>query len=51
MFTADPNVEDFARGLEGALNSDVKGKMDLSNYTWDKYFETVYSAVIEAING
>lgn len=51
VFLADPTVEDFAKGLEEALNTHVEGEVDLSNYTWDKYFETVYSAVIEAING
>ena len=50
VFVADPNVEDFARGLEEALNTDVEGKVDLSDYTWNKYFETVYRAAIEAIN-
>ena len=43
-------VADFARSLEEALNADVEGKVDLSDYTWDKYFETVYGAVIEAID-
>lgn len=49
VFLADPNVEDFARGLEEALNTEVEGKVDLSDYIWEKYFETVYGAVIEAI--
>ena len=50
LFVADPNVKDFARGLEEALNTDVEGKDDLSNYTWDKYFEKLYDAIDEAIN-
>ena len=50
VFVADPNVEDFARGLEEAINADVRGDVDLSDYTWDKYFETVYNAAIEAVN-
>jgi glycosyltransferase involved in cell wall biosynthesis len=49
VFVAEPNVGDFARGLEEALNADVEGEVDLSGYTWDKYFETVYSTLIEAI--
>lgn len=39
--------------MKGALNIHIfmlKGKMDLSDYTRDKYFETVYSAVVEAVN-
>ena len=51
VFVAEPNVEDFARGLEEALNSNVEGNVDLSDYTWEMYFETVYRAVIEAVNG
>ena len=50
VFVAEPTVADFARSLEEALNADVEGKVDLSDYTWDKYFETVYGAVIEAID-
>ena len=50
VFVAEPNVADFARGMEEALNTDVEGNVDLSDYTWDKYFETVYGAVVEAIN-
>ena len=51
VFVAEPNVKDFARGLEEALNTDVEGNVDLSDYTWDKYFETVYDAVVEAVDG
>ena len=51
VFLAEPIVEDFARGLEETLNSNVEGKVDLSDYTWDKYFETVYGAVVDAVNG
>ena len=47
VFVVDPNVEDFARGLKEALNTNAEGKVDLSNYTWEKYFETVYRAAIE----
>lgn len=50
VFVAEPNVVDFAKGLEEALNTDVEGKVDLSDYTWEKYFETVYGAVIGSIN-
>ena len=50
VFVADPNVKDFARGFEEALNTDIEGKVNLSDYTWDKYFETVYGAVVAAID-
>ena len=49
VFVADPTVDDFAEALERALNTNVKGKTDLSQYTWDKYFEKVYNACIEVI--
>ena len=49
VFVADPTVDDFAEALERALNANVKGKTDLSQYTWDKYFEKVYNACIEVI--
>ena len=51
VFVAEPNEKDFAKGLEEALNTDVEGKVDLSEYTWDKYFEIVYNAVIGATDG
>lgn len=51
VFVAEPTVEDFERGLEEALNAHVEGKVNLSDYTWEKYFETVYGAVVEAVNG
>jgi len=50
VFLAHPTVEDFAKGLEKALNTPVEGEIDLSDYTWDRYFETVYNAAIEAVN-
>ena len=50
VFVAEPNVEDFAKGLEEALNTDVEGNVDLSDYAWDKYFEAVYDAAIEAVD-
>jgi len=48
VFVADPTVEDFARGLEKAINTNIKGKPDVSHYTWEKYFETVYKVAVEA---
>jgi glycosyltransferase involved in cell wall biosynthesis len=49
VFVADPNVGDFARGLSEALGARVEGKPDLSAYTWEKYFDTVYAAALEAV--
>jgi glycosyltransferase involved in cell wall biosynthesis len=50
IFAANPNVEDFARAIKEALNTEVTVADDLSIYTWDKYFEMVYGAVIGAAN-
>ena len=49
VFLADPTVDDFARGLEEALNTFVEGRVDLSKFTWDKYFETAYVAINDAL--
>lgn len=42
VFVANPNVEEFAGALEKAINTNIEEKIDLSDYTWEKYFETVY---------
>ena len=49
VFVADPTVDKFAEALEKALNVEIKGKPDLSEYTWDKYFEKVYEAYEEIV--
>lgn len=45
VFLADPTVEDFAKGVEEALNTRVEGKLDLSGYTWNRYFESIVAAL------
>jgi len=49
VFVADPTISDFARGLSQALDARVEGKPDLSAYTWDRYFDTVYAAALDAV--
>ncbi len=49
VFIADPTVDDFARALERALNTNVEIETDLSQYTWNMYFEKVYKACIDVI--
>lgn len=49
VFVADPTVDEFAEALEKALNTTVKEEIDLSEYTWDKYFERVYTVCKEVI--
>jgi len=41
IFTANPNVDDFARAIEEALAADVTERNDLSSYTWDRYCEGI----------
>ncbi len=47
VFLAEPTVDSFAWGLEKAINSNMDGGVDLSDYTWDKYFDTVYKAALD----
>jgi glycosyltransferase involved in cell wall biosynthesis len=49
VFVANPTVKDFAREIENALTAKVKGRVDLSDYTWDKYFDKINHACEEAI--
>jgi len=51
VFVADPTVDEFAKALEKALNTEVKEQIDLSQYTWDKYFEKIYKACIDILEG
>jgi len=51
VFVADPTVDGFAKALEKALNTKIEGQIDLSQYTWDKYFERVYKACIDVLEG
>lgn len=45
VFVADPNIDDFAKNLKKALDSEVQEKYDLSEFTWDNYFKNVYNAL------
>ena len=45
VFIANPDSDAFADALQEALNSNAKGSVDLSNYTWNDYFKTVYKAI------
>jgi len=47
VFLAEPTVEAFAMGLEKALNTEATDKLPLENYTWDNYFNTIYSAIMK----
>jgi len=47
VFLAHPTVRDFTKAMEKALNTKVKEKVDLSNYTWDNYFSRIYAVCKE----
>lgn len=42
VFAAEPNVEDLTKAIETALEANVKTRVDLSDFTWDKYFRKIY---------
>jgi len=46
MFLAEPEVDAFAETMKEALTIEVKTKIDLSKYTWDKCFERIFKALI-----
>ena len=50
VFLADPNPESFANALQNALNTKIETRIDLSKYTWNNYFKTVYDAIQRALN-
>ena len=41
VFVANPTTNDFADAVEKALNTEIPEDDDLSDYTWEKYFEEV----------
>jgi len=41
IFTANPTVNDFEKAIVNALNIEIKEENDLSDYTWDKYFNKI----------
>jgi len=44
VFMANPDPNSFANTLEKALNTNLE-RIDLSEFTWDNYFEVVYKAI------
>ncbi|OGC47106.1 MAG: hypothetical protein A3A94_03620 [Candidatus Portnoybacteria bacterium RIFCSPLOWO2_01_FULL_43_11] len=42
VFLANPNIDDFTQGLEKALETEVSAKIDLTNSTWNNYFQRIY---------
>ena len=49
VFLADPDPNSFANALQNALTTNAKGTIDLSKYTWENYFRTVYHAIQQAL--
>ena len=39
IFAANPTVDDFVKAMEEALATEVTEKNDMSDYTWDVYFQ------------
>jgi hypothetical protein len=45
IFAADTTVDDFAGAIKKALTTKVLENEDLSDYTWEKYFDNILSNV------
>jgi glycosyltransferase involved in cell wall biosynthesis len=45
VFLANPDPESFADALQNAINAKIETHIDLSKYTWDNYFKTVYEVI------
>ena len=50
VFIANPNPDSFADAFQKALNAGIKTRVDLSDYTWNNYFEKVYEVVQRHVN-
>lgn len=50
VFVADPTAEAFAAAIEKALNTKIMGKLNLSDYTWDKYSEKAYEIILKHVS-
>ena len=49
IFVAEPTIECLAKAIKRALATEVSEKYDLSDYTWEKYVERVYSICEEVV--
>lgn len=46
-FIAEPTVDSYAIGMDKALTTEITNKLSLEDYTWDHYFDTIYSSIVE----
>ena len=49
IFAANPTVDDFVKAMEKALTTEVTEKNDMSDYTWDMYFEKITREILPAM--
>lgn len=49
IFVAKPTVDDFAKAIKRALNTEILEKDDVSDYTWDNYFGEICNICEEVI--
>jgi len=50
IFVADPTVGDFAKAIERALTTEIRGRADLSDYMWERYFGKIYHACEDVVS-
>lgn len=50
VYLAEPNVEEFTKAVEKALNSKLYPKPDLKEHTWERYFEKLYNVAVSVVN-
>ncbi|MBS3121408.1 glycosyltransferase family 4 protein [Candidatus Woesearchaeota archaeon] len=50
VYVAEPNVEEFTKAIEKALNSKIYPKPNLKEHTWERYFEKLYNVASNVVN-
>jgi hypothetical protein len=46
IFISDPTVDQLAKTMGLALSTQVSGKADLSDFTWESYCRKIFSEVV-----
>ena len=49
IFAANPTVDDFVKAMEKALTTEVTEENDMSDYTWDMYFEKITGELLSVM--
>jgi len=49
LFVTEPDVDSLTKTMNRALNTKMTGRIDMSRYTWDRYFTKIYEACEDAL--